>query len=126
MALVLSLSDNYEWPVEFQIPTGPNVWETLSFTAKFKRVSNDDSMRLAAEFMEFIRAAEVGIVDDAIRRPDQIARDLIVGWSDITTDDGKEVPFSKKALDQVLQIHGAATALCSCWCESLSQARKKT
>ena len=126
MAFILKQSDSYSWPVEFKIPTEGGRYAKQSFTVELRRVPSSEAERMAAEFQAFFRAAEVGIIDDEIRKPADMARDLVVGWDGITDADGDPIKYSAATLNQLLEVHGAASAIMGAWVESLSGARQKT
>jgi len=54
-----------------------------------------------------------------------IAREVLVGWAGITDDDGEEVPFSKAALERLLDIPMLATAIVTTYFKSLQGAKAK-
>jgi len=54
-----------------------------------------------------------------------IARQVLVGWSGITDDEGEEVPFSKAALDRLLDVPMLATAIVTTYFKSLQGAKQK-
>jgi hypothetical protein len=49
----------------------------------------------------------------------------LVGWSGISDDAGKEIPFSQKALDQLLEVPFLAVAVLKAYMDSLKGAKRK-
>jgi hypothetical protein len=54
-----------------------------------------------------------------------VAREVVLGWSGITDDAGKEVPFSQKALDQVLDVPTLASAMVLAYFNSVAGVKAK-
>ena len=113
MAFVLKQSDTYSWPVSFDIPVDGGRHQRVTFDRVFKRVSNS-------------RLREIGqlIQEEQLTEADLVA-EIMVGWSGITDDDGKEMPFSQKALAQVLDVPMLAGAIATTYLESHSGSKRK-
>tara|TARA_Y100000401_G_scaffold112195_1_gene111324 strand:+ start:23 stop:355 length:333 start_codon:yes stop_codon:yes gene_type:complete len=84
MAFVRKKTKVYPWLVEIKRPSEINVgqFETESFTAQFTRLSRK-------ELNSFDEASEY----DALQK-------ILVGWEDITEEDGTPVLFSKAVLKE--------------------------
>ena len=54
--------------------------------------------------MRLARAVERGRADDEEVEDQGLAREMIIGWSGVLDDEGKEIPFSDSALNQLLEI----------------------
>ncbi len=92
MAFVLKQDDRFTWPISFDVPVDGGRHQRQSFDGEFVRVSQS-------------RLRELGeaIQNDEMNDSD-IARQVLVGWSGITDDEGEEVPFSKAAVDRLLDV----------------------
>ncbi len=79
MAIIRRKSKAYPWPVEIKRPSETNAGEFDSdkFTIQFKRLTKK-------ELNAFTEAEE----EKALEK-------IVVGWSDITEEDGTEIPFTK-------------------------------
>ena len=122
MAFVLKQSDSYTWPVTLVIPVDGGRREKHTFEAEFKRLPQ-------TRINEIVRQAK-GIsddsADDAVMLEDQSAcAELLVGWSNVVDDSGEEIPFSVKALDQLLELPTIAAQIIRAWTESLEIAKRK-
>lgn len=122
MAFVLKQSDSYTWPVTLVIPVDGGRREKHTFDAEFKRLPQ-------TRINEIVRQAK-GISDDsadnAVMLEDQSAcAELLVGWSNVVDDSGEEIPFSVKALDQLLELPTIAAQIIRAWTESLEIAKRK-
>ena len=84
MAFIRRKSKAYPWPVEIKRPseTNPGEFDTDRFTVQFKRLSRK-------ELNDFDKIGE----DKALEK-------IILGWSEITEEDGTEVPFTKANLKE--------------------------
>ena len=118
MAFVLKQSDNYVWPVTFDIPVDGGRHERQTFDGEFKRLPQSQVGPMVAELTKL---EYLGDLD----RITEIARELLVGWSGVTGDDGKEVPYSQKALDQLLEVPFLAVAVLKAYMDSIKGAKRK-
>ena len=84
MAFIRRKSKAYPWPVEIKRPseTNPGEFEKDTCTVKFKRLTKK-------ELNAFTEAEE----DKALEK-------IVVGWSDISEEDGTEIPFTKATLKE--------------------------
>ena len=113
MAFILKQSDTYVWPVTFDIPVDGGRHEKQTFDVQFKRMPQ----KWIRDIAKKIDADEVLDVD--------VAREVVLGWSGITDDAGKEVPFSQKALDQVLDVPTLASAMVLAYFNSVAGVKVK-
>jgi hypothetical protein len=118
MAFVLKQSDTYVWPVTFDIPVDGGRHERQTFDGEFKRLPQSQIGPMVAELTKL---EDLGDLD----RITEIARELLVGWSGVTSDDGKEVPYSQKALDQLLEVPFLAVAVLKAYMDSIKGAKRK-
>ena len=122
MAFVLKQSDSYTWPVTLVIPTDGGRREKHTFDAEFKRLPQ-------TRINEIVRQAKGisdGSSDESVILEDQSAcAELLVGWSNVVDDSGEEIPFSVKALDQLLELPTIAAQIIRVWTESLEIAKRK-
>ncbi len=84
MAFVRKKTKVYPWPVEVKTPSESNLGEfdTTTFTGKFKRLTRK-------ELDEFESSSEF----DALRK-------VLVGWEDVSEEDGTPIEFSEKVLKE--------------------------
>ena len=118
MAFVLKQSDTYSWPVSFDVPVDGGRHERQTFDGEFKRLPQSKIGPMVAELQK---------VDDLgeLERITEIAKDVLVGWSGINDDDGKEIPFSQKALEQLLEVPFLAVAVLKAYMDSIKGAKRK-
>jgi len=50
---------------------------------------------------------------------------VLVGWSGINDDEGKEIPFSQKGLDELLEVPFLAIAVLKAYMDSIKGAKRK-
>jgi len=113
MAFVLKQSDTYSWPVTFDLPIDGGRHQRQSFDGEFRRLSQ-------SRIREMGQQIEAGETTDA-----DLATEVLVGWSGITDDSGKDVPFSQAALQQLLDVPMLATAIITAYFSSLQGAKRK-
>jgi hypothetical protein len=113
MSFVLKQSDSYSWPVTFELPVDGGRHEKQSFDVQFKRMPQ----KWIRDIAKKIDTEEVIDVD--------VAREIVTGWSGVTDDDGKEVPFSQKALDQLLDVPTLAGELVMAYFKATAGAKAK-
>lgn len=110
---VLSQSESYSWPVTLELPTDGGRYDRQTFDGEFKRLSQ-------TRIREIGKQIEDGDVTDA-----EIAAEVLVGWSGITDDKGEAIPFSAKALQQLLDVPMLASAVVLAYFASLQGGKRK-
>jgi hypothetical protein len=113
MAFVLKQSDTYTWPVTFDVPVDGGRHQRQTFDGEFRRLSQ-------SRIREIGQQIESGETTDA-----DLATEVLQGWSGITDDNGKDVPFSQAALQQLLDVPMLATAIVTAYFSSLQGAKRK-
>ena len=113
MAFVLKQSDSYTWPVSFDLPIDGGRHERQSFDGEFRRLSQSRIREIGAQI-------ESGEITDG-----ELAAEVLVGWSGVTDDAGKDVPFNHGALSQLLDVPMLATAIVTAYFGSLQGAKRK-
>jgi hypothetical protein len=121
MAFVLKQTATYSWPVPLLIPVDGGRREKHSFDAEFRRLPQSR----INEIIKLARSLELGRAGDDETLDDKTAaREILSGWSGITDDDAKDVPFSEAALDQLLEIPTVAGQIIRAWFNSMEVAKK--
>jgi hypothetical protein len=120
MSFVLKQSASYTWPVPLLIPVDGGRREKHSFDAEFKRLPQSR----INEIIKLARALEVGRGDDEMLDDKTAAKEILIGWSGITDDNAKDVPFSESALDQLLEIPTVAGQIIKAWFNSMDVAKR--
>lgn len=113
MAFVLKQSDTYSWPVTFDVPVDGGRHQRQSFDGEFRRLSQ-------SRIREIGQQIEAGETTDA-----EVAAEVLVGWSGITDDDGKDVPFSQAAMERLLDVPMLATAIATAYFGSFAGGKRK-
>ena len=112
MAFVLKQSDTYSWPVTFEIPVDGR-HESQSFDAVFKRMSQTWIRDIAKK------------IDEGKTSDTEVAKQAMAGWSGVNDAQGKEIPFSIKALETMLDIPSVAGAVVLAYFSSITGAKEK-
>lgn len=118
MAFVLKQSDTYSWPVAFDLPVDGGRHERQTFDGEFKRLPQSKVGLMVAELA---RLDETGDLD----RISELAGEVLVGWSGVTDDQGKDIPFSQKALEQLLEVPMLGVATLKAYMDSIKGAKRK-
>lgn len=121
MAFVLKQKATYVWPVPLVIPVDGGRREKYTFDGEFRRLPQTR----INEIIKLARAMELGRVDDDEALDDKAAAaEILAGWAGVTDDDGKEIPFSEAALNQLLEIPTVAGQIIRAWFNSMELAKK--
>jgi hypothetical protein len=121
MAFVLKQKDSYTWPVPLLLPGDNGRREKSTFDAEYRRLPQS---RLN-EIGRIARAVEKGEAADDELDAQTLAREILIGWTGVVDDSGKEVPFSESALGQLLEIPSVATQIVRAFYESYEDAKRK-
>jgi hypothetical protein len=119
MSFVLKQKNTYSWPVPLLLPGDGGRREKSTFDAEFKRLPQSRLNELARQ----AKAAEKGEDDEF--NAQAIAREILIGWTGILDDGGKDVPFSEKALEQLLEVPTVAGQIVKAFYESYEDAKRK-
>lgn len=121
MAFVLSQTSTYTWPVKLTLPVSGGRREVHTFDAEFKRLPQ----RRINELIQQIRAQERGRRDDEdLYQDTDAAREILVGWGSVHDDAGKDIPFTDKACEELLDIPTVAGQIVKAWFNSLEAGKK--
>lgn len=113
MALVLDQSPSYHWPVSYRVPRDGGAYETYTFSVEFRRLPQ-------SRLDEIQRRASAGEMDDG-----EFLREVMCGWSGITTPQGDPVAFNPATRDAVLDLPGMRLAIVKAFFDSLAGAARK-
>ncbi len=120
MAFVLKQATSYTWPIKLVIPTDGGRKETHTFDGEFRRLPQSR----INEIMKIARAMERGRADDDEVEDQGLARELLIGWSGVVDDAGKEIPFSDGAINQLLEIPTVAGQIIKHFFESIQSEKE--
>jgi hypothetical protein len=122
LSFVLKQSDSYSWPITLVLPVDGGRREKHTFDGEFRRLPQSR----INEIIRLARAMERGRIEEGEELQDQdAAREVLVGWSGVVDDDGKEIKFSDAALTQLLEIPTVAAQIVRAWFDSLEVAKRK-
>ena len=84
MALIKKKVTSVKWPITVTSPSDGGKWKDETFTGVFKKLGIKE-------------------IQDLSKKGDlQLVKDVLEGWEDIKDEDGNDVAFTKKELDQFL------------------------
>lgn len=104
MSFRLIVSNTVTIPVSGSMPDAAGKPSRFSFTLRAKRLSLSE-----------LRTMTDGVDD---RTAPQFLLDNVQGWDNVLDDDGNLVPFSRDALEQMLEILGMAGLILSAYVEA--------
>lgn len=84
MAFIRKKSSTFKWPVTVESPVDGGRFESETFDAVFKRVGR-------AEFQRLIDKGDIELIET-----------VLTGWEGITDEGGKELPFNKGNLKEMM------------------------
>ena len=122
MALVLKQKEPYRWPLKITLPADDGKRATESFTGIFAWLSQSR----IEEIRRTVRMQSMGLADPDQQEIDDIsaAKEVLVDWDDVFDDEGDAVPFSDRALDQLLKLPTVAGQIVKQWQQSLEATKK--
>ena len=109
----ISQKSTYSWPVAVEFPVDGGKTEKQTFDAEFKRLSQ-------TRINEIRGLIERGEVTDT-----ELAREVLAGWDGVNDANGDAVPFSERALEQLLDVPLVASAVVLSWLGSLTGIKRK-
>lgn len=128
MPFVLQTSGSYRWPMVFDMPIDGGRYRRETLELEFRRLPQSRVEEITAVEVDLQHAIRTGA--DNMRELMGTARihasEIVCGWSGILEcDGGDEIPFSKSALDQLLEIPGMASLILQTYQESFPKAKAK-
>ena len=120
MAFTLKIDPSYTWPVPLIIPADGGRKEKHTFDAEFRRLPQSR----INEIIKMARDQELGRGDDETLDDKTAAREILIGWTGVMDDSGKEMPFSEAALEQLLEYPTIAGQIITAWFDSMKVAKK--
>jgi len=122
MALRLTQSPTYKWPVKITIPTDDGC-ATFTFQAEFKRLKQSRLTELIDASQRKARGEEI---DPDLDMTDlELLSEFIVGWADVLDDDGEQVPFDRANLAKLAELATAPNQILEQYAASLRGAKTK-
>jgi hypothetical protein len=125
MAFVLKQTTTYSWPVSFDVPADGGRFVKQSFDAEFTRPTQSRIVEIQEAVYKRLRAIQNDQDTDGMITDQEIAEEVLVGWSGVDDGEGAEVPFSEKAKQQVLDVPSVSAAIVEAFFDSLKGAKRK-
>lgn len=112
MALKLSNTERFYWPVSVNLPVDGGRFEKQEFEALFPRMKVSEVEALVGK-----------VYTGEIKSPRQAVRSIVHGWRGVV-DDGQDVQFNDANVDALLDIPGVANAVFEAFREAMSGAAR--
>ena len=123
MALRLTQSPTYKWPVKVTIPTDGGKRETSTFTAEFRRLKQSRISEIISSGQRKSKGEALDADQDLSDL--ELLGEIMAGWDDVKDDDGELIPFSRAALEMMSELPTVAGQIAEQWLESLQKAKAK-
>ncbi|NOV29164.1 hypothetical protein [Methylomonas sp. ZR1] len=123
MFQLVGQSDEIKWPVKVPFVDGSGKTQQKTFIAFFPRLpqSEIDEIVKRARVTE---EADSQSGDDKLT-DDELAKKILIGWDEVTDDQGQPVEFSPAMRDKLLEIFPVRPSVISAWFESISGQKRK-
>lgn len=117
MAFVLAAkTEGFFYPIQLPIISDSGATQVARFEFKFKRVSRSKLNELQ-KMQEDLSNGEIEI--DSLERDTDYIMEIAEGWKHVTGDDGKEIPFTRANVHQLLDnFPNAASEIVKAFFES--------
>lgn len=106
MTFIRKKSTTFKWPVKVNYPVDDGRFETETFDAVFKRVGRSEWTRL-------VDSGDTELIEA-----------VLVGWSGVTDEAGKEIPFNSRELRSMSDDHCFTRGVIRAYLESLNDEKK--
>lgn len=123
MALRLSQSAAYKWPVKITIPTDGGKRETFTFDATFNRLKQSRITEIIENGQRKSRGEPLEPGQDL--SDFEVMSEILAGWDGVVDDDNKPIAFSQSSLEQLCELPTVAGQIAEAWMASLQKAKAK-
>ncbi len=96
MAFVIKKKNTFVWPVKIKTPVDGGKHESQEISLEFRKIKKSELTALTSE---------AGTSDV------KFCKAIIVGWKDVTDEQGNQVEFSEMALSDLIEDLGVASAI---------------
>ena len=125
MAFVLKQSDSYTWPVSFDVPVDGGRHEKQTFDAELKRLPQSRIIQIQEAVQKRLVAIQRDEETDDMISDQEIANEILIGWSGVNDEDATPIPFSEKSKAQLLDVPTVTAAVVTAYFNSLQGAKRK-
>lgn len=123
MFQIAGQSDEIKYPVKVQFTEESGKTTTKTFTAHFPRLPQSEIDDLVSRAKPADSGNLLGVVDRLT--DDELARKILIGWDDVTDDQGQPVEFSPAMRDKLLDIHPVRPSVIAAWFEQITGGKRK-
>lgn len=106
------LSKAYRWPVPVEMGDDGEFPE-LTLDLMFKRLSTE-------RVRQILQPQEGEEISD-----ETLCKEVVVGWFDVKDDEGNDIEFNKKNLENLLAIHPVPAKIVNGWMASIFKETKE-
>jgi len=117
----LRQKETFTYPVAVESVGDGGVKRKDSFNAEFKRLSTTE----VGAWVSRIGEAQGTSAEEAMDAAKTLAREVVVGWSDVREETGGEIEFTLANLNQMLEIHPLPLSIAFAWLEAVNGGAKR-
>ena len=125
MAFVLTQSSSYLWPVSFDVPIDGGRHEKQTFDAELKRLPQSRIIEIQEAVQKRLSAIQRDDETDGMITDQEIAGEILIGWSGVNDADGTAIPFSEASKARLLDVPTVTAAIVTSYFTSLQGAKRK-
>jgi hypothetical protein len=125
VAFVLTQSSSYLWPVSFDVPIDGGRHEKQTFDAELKRLPQSRIIEIQEAVQKRLSAIQRDDETDGMITDQEIAGEILIGWSGVNDADGTAIPFSEASKAQLLDVPTVTAAVVTSYFTSLQGAKRK-
>jgi hypothetical protein len=123
MALRLSQSPSYKWPVKIVIPADGGRRETFTFDAVFRRLKQSRIAEIIDNGQRKNRGEQLEPGQDMSDM--ELLDEILCGWDGVVDDADEPIPFTRASLEQLCELPTVAGQIAEAWLGSLQKAKSK-
>lgn len=120
MAFVVKQSECYRSEVSISLVSESGRKIVHKFDAKFRRLPTSR----VEEIVQLAKAVKDDGDMDAMRI-DDLLWEIIADWDGVESEPGKPLPYSREALEQILQITSVGAQILQAWFNSINHEKAK-
>lgn len=125
MAFVLKQSSSYSWPVSFDVPVDGGRHEKQTFDAELKRLPQSRIVEIQESVQKRLVAIQRDEETDDMINDQEIASEILIGWSGVNDEESNPIPFSEKSKAELLDVPTVTAAIVTAYFNSLQGAKRK-
>lgn len=121
----LGSKETFEWPVKLRLPVDGGKYEDSTFTAIYKRISQERITELLAQGRAAAIALATGATTDTGIKDADVVKEILVGWKEVQDNDSKPWPFNPANVAHFCSIPSVASSIVSTFFDAVGGGKRK-